>query len=337
MSSSLLAIRHSSTRRLGHDPANPRSLALISDSTMTVQPIKRGLKSAALRSGIYRRRLSRKGLPGVAVLCYHGVPNDDEAGRMPFTNLHVTARTFEAHCRLLRDTLHPVSLTDWRAALAGGRALPQRAVLVTFDDGYRTVLTHALPALRRFGIPAVVFISTGPVADGSLFSFDAMARKRRTPSAVRAANAPGAADPTGVVASVPAAPGDPAAPLTVEELRELAAAPEIEIGAHTVSHRILSNCPLEEQRREIVESKQQLESWTGAPVRAFAYPNGRPGFDYGEGTVSLVQEAGFDFGFTTRQAFAEANGSVLEIPRFVVLAAIDAAELAHRLAYSWPR
>jgi hypothetical protein len=70
---------------------------------------------------------------------------------------------------------------------------------------------------------------------------------------------------------------------------------------------------------------------------AFAYPNGQPGEDYTTETVSLVKENGFEMAFTTRNGFATPGESPLEYSRFLMLADISAAELAHRLCYSWRR
>ena len=78
-----------------------------------------------------------------------------------------------------------------------------------------------------------------------------------------------------------------------------------------------------------------LEAWTGRPVRAFAYPNGESATDYTPETVKLVEESGFDFGFTTRPGFATPYEPALEHSRFVMLRGVSAAELGHRLAHSW--
>ena len=136
------------------------------------------IKRMLLATQQYRRVLGRTVLPGVAVLGYHGLrPDGLGPGAVPFENLHVTASTFEAHCRLLRDTCHPISLDDWRAARSGGNPLPARPVLITFDDGYRSVATIAAPALKRYGLPAVVFACSEPIANRRLLWFDAVASR----------------------------------------------------------------------------------------------------------------------------------------------------------------
>ncbi len=113
--------------------------------------------------------------------------------------------------------------------------------------------------------------------------------------------------------------------------------PGIEIGAHTARHPILSHASAAEQRAEIADSRTALERWTGSKVRAFAYPNGRPGVDYDATTTAILDELGFDFSFTTQSTFARSGEPRLERSRFLVLAELTAAELAHRLTYAWPR
>jgi hypothetical protein len=85
------------------------------------------LKRSALAAGWYRRRLAHDRFPGVAVLCYHAVrDNDQPDGTMPFEDLHVRAAELEEHCRVVSDACQPISLDDWRAARAGTRELPAR-------------------------------------------------------------------------------------------------------------------------------------------------------------------------------------------------------------------
>jgi peptidoglycan/xylan/chitin deacetylase (PgdA/CDA1 family) len=296
------------------------------------------VKRTLLSAGHYPRRLRRDAFPGVAVLCYHAVRADDQpAGTMHFEDLHVRASELEGHCRLVRDTCQPISLDQWRAVRAGAERLPPRPVLFTFDDGYRSVFTVARPILERHRIPAVAFVCSDPVESRRLLWYDAMARDRGEAAAERAKTlsfAQWQALAGSLERSAPA--DDPHALLTPEQIAALAAG-SMEIGGHTARHPILARAPLSEQRAEIISNRTTLETWTGRPVRAFAYPNGRPGIDYTRDTVDLLDESGFDFAFTTRAGFAAAADRRLECARFLMLAGVFPAELAHRLAYSWRR
>lgn len=295
------------------------------------------VKRALLAGGHYRRRLQARRLPGVAVLCYHGVRGGGvDASAVPFGALHVTADELDAHCRVVRELCDPISLVDWRRALAGTGTLPRRPVLFTFDDGYQSVLSLARPILRRHGIPAVFFLCSGPIAGRGPLWYDAVARAHGDAEVERLKSAPyGDWQALAGLWGRPTAADDLLRPVTPDELRQLATEEGVEIGAHTTNHPILARAPADVQREEIVACKTQLEAWGGRPVAAFAYPNGRPRLDYTDETVALVREAGFDFGFTTQSGFATAGEPPLERSRFVMLAGIEPAELAHRIAYGW--
>lgn len=287
--------------------------------------------------GHYQRRLHGDQFPGVLVLCYHGIrPDDLSAGSMPFEELHVRASEFESHCRLLKENCHPISAETWRQAINGQRPLPERPVLVTFDDGYSSVYTQAYPILQKYELPAVVLICSDPVEQRQMFWYDSLARKAgeaEVEKAKRLNYDDWHSQRNDWLRVVP--DDDPCAPLTIEQVKELATSPRIEIGAHTAIHQILSRANFEQQRAEIVRGKSMLESWINRPVSAFAYPNGQPVEDYTPETVEVVKEAGFDLAFTTNYGFATQEESRLELSRFMMLAGISQAELAHRICYSW--
>src|SRR5262249_35352441 len=104
-----------------------------------------------------------------------------------------------------------------------------------------------------------------------------------------------------------------------------------------VWHPILAGASRDTQRDEIANNLLALAEWTGRPIRAFAYPNGRPGKDYNTDTMETLQECGVDIAFTTGEQFATATTPAFEVPRFLIRANTADAELAHRLAYSWKR
>lgn len=298
--------------------------------------MKKAVKRALLAAGFYAGRLTRLRFPGVAVLCYHGVrPDTLPDGAMPFAGLHVRQSELADHCRLLSQTCHPIGWPEIAAALHGA-PLPPRPVLVTFDDGYRSLLDLALPVLARFEVPAVVFATSGPIRERRLFWFDALARARGEAAVERAKELPeGDWRRLAEETAAPACPGDPCAPLTVEELKALAGTPRIALGGHTAGHPILSRLSAGGQEEEIAGGRGELIEWTGLPIEPFAYPNGRPGLDYDGGTIARVEAAGYTAAFNTSPAFAGAAGPRFEIPRFLMLAGLPAAELAHRLAFSW--
>jgi peptidoglycan/xylan/chitin deacetylase (PgdA/CDA1 family) len=95
------------------------------------------------------------------ILVYHRIapPSRDPHGH------GVTPRHFAEQMEVLRRVARPMPLS---AVLAGCRsgALPERAVAVTFDDGYVSTLVEALPVLERFDVPAAIHVVTGAIGRG---------------------------------------------------------------------------------------------------------------------------------------------------------------------------
>jgi peptidoglycan/xylan/chitin deacetylase (PgdA/CDA1 family) len=296
------------------------------------------VKQGMLTLGQYRRSLARTTLPGVAVLGYHGLRADDlPAGSMAFENLHVRASTFEAHCRVVRECCDPITLDDWRAAAAGRTPLPPRPVLITFDDGYRSVARIGAPILAAHKLPAVVFVCSDPIANRRLLWFDAVAARDGEGAVERWKTCDYESWRAACAGSTPVDDSDPRAPMTVDDLVALDRSGRIEIGGHTSGHPILARASRERQREEIAGNLDAIRGWTGRPVRAFAFPNGRPGVDYTETTTSILGELGVDAAFTMRPSFARPDEPLLERSRFLIVDEVNAAELAHRLAHTWPR
>lgn len=102
--------------------------------------------------------------------------------------------------------------------------------------------------------------------------------------------------------------------LTIDEVRTLTRGNLIQVGAHTITHPILSAHSEAFQREEIFQSKARLEEITGTPVTCFAYPHG----NYTETTVTLIREAGFDCACTTDEATIWRFTDRVLLPRLAV-------------------
>lgn len=225
------------------------------------------LRQSRLRIGF--RKLAAVCLPpqrafyGLRVLTYHRVRPDADDPRS------VTPIRFREHLSLLKDGWRVVSLEEVLQALDGGAPLPERAVLITFDDGYADLYDYALPLLAEFGMPAVVFMLARYVG-----------KVGRTYSE----------------ANYPEAPF-----LRASQLREMQAA-GIEIGSHGLWHIPLSHLPQKEAEKEVFLSRQILSELLGRPVRSFSYPWGRAG-DFTDEHVAMVAQAGYDIAFTMLHGF----------------------------------
>ena len=122
------------------------------------------LKRLALRSiencGINQlfRFAMRRRLLG---LCYHGVIGNGAPFDDLRTHLAVSQAQFEEQMNELRKQWKPVSLTQILNHVQHGKTLPDKAVFVSFDDGFANNLTYAAPILQKYQIPAAIFLTTG--------------------------------------------------------------------------------------------------------------------------------------------------------------------------------
>lgn len=250
---------------------------------------------------------------------------------------------FRWQMRLLADCFNVMPLDAGLAAMAAGR-LPPRAVCITFDDGYRSTHDLALPILKEFGLPAAVFITTGFVGDGNMWNDTIREAVRKVSGDTLDLSARGlgvfaigtpaqrklAVDQlteqakylppaerqalTDELSQSAARAPTPHLMLTTDMIHALAAS-GIEIGAHTVSHPILTRLDETAARHEIEESKRRLEELSGRKVRFFAYPNGKFGIDFDQRHMDLARQAGFEAAFSTASGAASAGLDRFCLPR----------------------
>jgi peptidoglycan/xylan/chitin deacetylase (PgdA/CDA1 family) len=265
------------------------------------------------------------GKPRFQILVYHRVLPDDDA----FAMSPVSSSAFDAQMALLRKRFRVVSLDQLGAELDDGGPKPG-TVCVTFDDGYRDNHDHALPILKKHGIPATIYLATGLIGTGESSWYDKVlavfretraARLEYEPAGFRAvpmadARARSAlahrllewlkafppAERDAHIRDVAAALGCGAdagskAMLDWDLVRSMHAQ-GVAFGAHTVNHPILSRVAPDEMGAEIAGSKAAIENSIQHPVRHFAYPNGKRG-DYNETTIAHLKRQGFVSAVTT--------------------------------------
>jgi peptidoglycan/xylan/chitin deacetylase (PgdA/CDA1 family) len=85
---------------------------------------------------------------------------------------------------------------------------------------------------------------------------------------------------------------------------------DVEIGAHSMTHPLLSTLTTEQSREEIVDSKHYLEALLKKPITCFCYPSG----DYTKEHVDQVRSAGFTLARTTKRFHLERSSTLLEMP-----------------------
>jgi len=315
--------------------------------------------------------VKNKFVRGALILLYHRVAELSSDPQL----MCVTPHHFAEHLEILQRYGQPMRLQQLAEGLRN-ESLPDRAVAVTFDDGYADNLYNAKPILERYNIPATVFVTTGYIGLEREFWWDELERillqPERLPERLRLSingspfqwelcevahygedsycshrswNVEEKNDPSprhGLYRSLcqllrplpeeerletldsllawasAEAKGRPThRALSWDEVACMANGELIELGAHTMTHPVLSALPASAQWAEIQCSKACLEDILERPVTSFAYPYGSRS-DYTGETVAMVQEAGFGYACSNFADVVWRGSNQFQLPRVLV-------------------
>lgn len=311
--------------------------------------MKTALKRMALRGltappvyGLLRSR-ALAGDPAT-ILCYHTLRPDFEP-----LDAWIALRLgdFRAQIDALRQSYDIVSLDE---ALVPSPDTGRPRIVLTFDDGERGLYDHLLPIVAAEALPVTVYVATSQIETGIPYWFDRVMNAlqaagvtridmgaqglgnwtvgpdrgkgrwsqigpilealKATPPAGRDA----LADEIVAQAGQPTDGFTPLQPMTLAQLKELAANPYVTIGAHSHGHELLDQIPLSEARASIARSHELLEGWTGQSVRHFAYPNG----NYTADLMAALADMGFTSATILEDRLVRAGAPAQALPRIGV-------------------
>lgn len=117
-------------------------------------------------TGVYRRLALRN---RAVVLMYHKVMPRNEGKAAALEGMQVDPDTFERQMAYLRKQFHLLGLNDLLHHFRDRTPFPPNSCLVTFDDGWKDNYSHAYPILKRYAVPAVVFLSVGHIGTRKSF------------------------------------------------------------------------------------------------------------------------------------------------------------------------
>ena len=214
--------------------------------------------------------------PVAPVLMYHEIAGRAQTG----SRLAVPPGAFAAQLAHLHAAgFTTLTASALAAAVSGGGVLPERPVVLTFDDGFADFHREVLPLLDRYGFTATVFVTTGWIQDAGPRS---------------AGRRPGRMLSWGQIAE--------------------AAGAGVEIGAHSHRHPALDQLAGAELRRELRDSKALLEDRLGGPVPGLAYP-----FGYSSARVrGAVRAAGHQYACAVGNTIAGPGWDPFAVPRLTV-------------------
>jgi peptidoglycan/xylan/chitin deacetylase (PgdA/CDA1 family) len=272
---------------------------------------------------------------GLRVLAYHRVlpAADEHSFGHDIELVSAWEDEFDWQVRHMARHYEVITCHELVRLLDAGRPVPPRALMITFDDGFRDNHQIAMPILRRHGVPAVMYVATGYLDREDLFWFDGLVhdvlqsqaatlpvgdaniplgettdarrqaaqqvlqRLKVMPDAVRQQALQRIRHALGT--TPPATPMHESlhGPMNWSQVREMSDA-GMEIGSHSVNHPVLAQVEDDDRlRRELEDSKAAIEHHTGRPVVSLAYPVGGPGA-YDDRVIAATQAAGYRFAFT---------------------------------------
>jgi len=248
-----------------------------------------------------------KGQKRLWILAYHRIMDIQES--FPYDKEVVSAspHDFEEQVRFLKKYFSILSFKQLEEHLKSSQNLPLNSLIITFDDGFRDNFTYAYPILKKYGIPATIFLTVENIESGQLYWCDTVAyylkvlnkkaeevrdflRNLKTiPNEERKRLIHELVKQTGETPRVPERQS-----LTWEEIKEMSEH-GMEFGSHTMTHPVLSQLSRpEDLDYEIVESKKRIEEKIWKPVIVFSYPVGGANA-FNEIVQEKIQQAGYSF------------------------------------------
>jgi peptidoglycan/xylan/chitin deacetylase (PgdA/CDA1 family) len=311
--------------------------------------LKRMLLQGTYTLGAHR--LIARTLGGLGtILMLHSIVRNKEDSPSPY--LTVTAAFLEEiiiHLRRLNTDF--ISISGLKDRLSGKTERGSRFAIITFDDGYKDNMTLGLPVLRKHGVPAVIYVPSGApdrtmdvwflrleriVQDFEELPLNMLGIAETLDLRGAAAKSAAYERLTGLsrqdMSAMRAFVNTLLPPsqisdgqlmdevfLNWDELRTIAADPLITIGAHTVSHPVLSNLSEDEAFSEIVRGRERLQAELGRPIHHFAYPYGSAA-ECGEREFALAARAGFETAVTTRygNVYPQHREHLFALPRMTL-------------------
>ncbi len=263
---------------------------------------------------------------GYFILIYHRVNDRKDL----FTIDRVPVKNFEQQIKYLKNNFRILSLGEILGKIEHQRKIPKRALALTFDDGYEDNYQYAYPILKKYNVPATIFLTVDVIENEKMLWFDevldAFINTKKKEIAIL-----GSGEKVAIISEkeklktcfkvlgkLKRLPVDERNDKIKNLVKELGldwrknkgnemlkwdqinkmAKDNITFGSHTMTHPILSKSLVSDMKLELEESKRILEERTNRPVEYLAYPNGKRA-DFHTNVVKIVKDVGYKAGLTT--------------------------------------
>lgn len=239
-------------------------------------------------------------------------------------------RTAASHFEALRRCYTPISLQTYLKARRENATdgLPSKSVIITIDDGHKSVY-QLKPILERFQIPVTVFVCSGFVGARKRFWFWASELAETQRQHLKTLSDEERLATLRAIGFADRAELNDRDSLNINELLELQHL--IDVQSHSVSHPILPSCSEQKVVEEIQFSRRELAEHVGRPVNALAYPNG----SYTEREVRTTRDAGYECGLTIDPGFNDRTTPPYVLKRLVMRDDCGVHELMIRSCGLW--
>ena len=263
----------------------------------------------------------------LTILLYHGVTGHTSQGIENYSRKHIMEDDFYRQMQYLSEYCNVLAIDDYLALRVNKKPLPPRAVIISFDDGFRNNFTTAAPILEEFSLPAVFYISSGIVNTDLMFWVDVIedclnfVRKgtvkiqlnekydfslnteqeklkaldtiksycKNSSVAEKNRVIDDIQSITRVTASVTHSPNYEK--VSWRELQQIHANSLFAIGGHSTYHQILSALDTQHAEREIRTSIELLQLNLNTQVEHYSYPEGQPQH-YNGAVIDILKKHG---------------------------------------------
>lgn len=304
--------------------------------------------------------LNRKKL---IILAYHGFTETNSSGAENYLGLHIDKEAFRRQIKYLKKNYKIITLYEAIDIIKNKKEFPKNTVVLTADDGYQSNYTLAYPVLKELSVPMTIFITTNFVDNKEFLwtdklefavnntmterlviiidkidyklslkdvklkinSLEKIKRKlKQLSNDYRVSVIEEIEDKLKIKLNQDNAP-ELYKPLSWNEIKEMQDSGLVDIGSHTHTHLILSQCGSKQIYDELSSSKKLIAEKLQIKTKLFAYPNGQAK-DFNKEVVDNLKKLGYECAVSTMYGRNNINSDLFTLKRYYSSSAMDLTE-----------